>query len=143
MTTPPRGKIGVAGRAPTTEQTALSWWRDALAGKAPQITGEPQCGYFRRKLVKGGPDVPARIWLHQELDVEALELIGDEELRCEVDGRAADAADQWMWLAGNPITLEEWKYMSARRAWAAHHEPNDAFAEPSQAIDWLTTRTPF
>lgn len=133
----------IAMRQPTSPEAALAWWRAALAGKAPQITGEPQCGFFRRKLVKDGPFVPARIWLHQELDVEARELMGDEELRCEVDGRAADAEDQWSWVAGQPITEEEFNYLTARRSYADAHAPDDAFAKPTKAVDWLSTAPTF
>ena len=129
-----RGRIEAGG--------GLSWWTDALAGKLPQITQEPQCGYFRRKLVKGGPDVAARIWWDGERD-ESGWLIGDETLRCEVDGKICDAEDQWTWLAGNPITIEEWKYLSARRSWAERHSPDDPFADPTTPIDWLNTRIPF
>jgi len=73
----------------------LTWWQDALAGKKPPIhDGHPQCGYFRRKLHRDGPWVPAVIW-HK-----------DGELVCRVGNEMRDPQDQWTWLAKNPVTKE-------------------------------------
>ena len=69
-------------RRPTPHDVAYAWHRDAILG----VYGDglpthdtPQCGYFKRKLVKGGPYVPARIWLDAEIDDVTGELAGQIE----------------------------------------------------------------
>lgn len=100
-------------RTPTSHSAAYKWHRDTMAGKAPPITHEPCCGWFRRRLVKGGPFVPARIFMEQPIDLETGELIGDEVMRCEVNGKSRPADDEWTWLADKPISREEYLDMTS------------------------------
>lgn len=128
-------------RTPTPLDALYRWHRAALAGRAPSAhADDPQCGWFKRKLVKGGVFVPARIWMYQPICAETGELIGDEALQCEVNGRYADPLDAWSWLCGNPIAEQEFRYLSARIDYAAQYEPADPFAAPGTAID--LNRTP-
>lgn len=133
MTTPPRGKIGVGLRTPTTEQTALAWWRDALAGKAPQITSTPEAGYFKRKLVRGGPWVAALIWIESDVDDNG-ELTGDERFRCQVGGQERDPHEEWTWLCANPVTKEEFDFIVADAAWCRIHQPLAPEAQPKRSV---------
>lgn len=126
-------------RKPTTRDEAYSWWRAALRGKALIVSDDPQCGFFKRRLVKDGPFVPARIWLDQDVDPETGELCDDERLQCEVNGSYADPLDAWQWLCANPITEQEFKYMEALREHAALHEPDHPMADPRKPIDQLKT----
>ena len=100
-------------RSATTPHIAFKWHRDMLAGKTPATTHEPQCGWFRRKLVKGGPFVPARIYLDQVTDPETGELTGDEVMRCEVNGEQREPDSEWTWLADKPISRTEYLEMIA------------------------------
>jgi hypothetical protein len=120
----------------------LQWWRDALAGKAPPIHSTPQVGLFKRKLVRGGAWVAARIFKTGERD-ELGRLIEDEVLRCEVDGKAVDdVEDQWLWLAANPIDDVEFRLLMRLGPWARQHAPNDPNADPGKPIDYMTTPIP-
>lgn len=127
-------------RQPLTTEETLKWWLDAVKNKA---TGErtviwmnePQAGWFKRRFVRGGPWVGARIWWHQDVD-DAGELLAEPELRCEVNGRPADALDQWTWLAGQPIEPEEFDRLMAPQIAAA---PPD----PSKPVNYLTDKPPF
>ncbi|WP_119270893.1 hypothetical protein [Taklimakanibacter deserti] len=124
-------------RAPIPVDVALAWWREALAQPAYErvaIPDEPHPGFFQRKLVKGGPFVPARIWLEQDVGEDG-ELLG-AELRCEVNGEPADPFEAWSYLCGRPITEEYFNYLTARNRWAAWHAPHEAAANPRQPIDW-------
>lgn len=127
-------------RQPTPE--TLTWWRAALAGARPPITSEPQCGFYQRKFFKGGVFVRARIWLDRSTDAIG-ELLGDEILRCEIDGKPADPHEQWLWLADNPITETEFKFLTARRAHADAHRLESAFANPRAPIDFHTIKPTF
>jgi hypothetical protein len=131
-------------RLPTPPHVALAWWAAALTGKAlPLIEGEPQCGFYRRRLVKGGPWVAARIWLEQETDPDTGELLSQEVIRCEVDGQTADPLDQWAWLCANPIPEAEYQHLRALRGWAKHHAEDHPLSNPTRPVDWTAARIPF
>jgi len=126
-------------RNPTPKTTLYEWHTRAMAGQAPAIDGTPQCGWYKRKLVKGGVFVPARIWMFQEVDPATGELLSDELLQCEVNGSFADPEDAWSWICGNPITEAEFKYLTARISYAVRNEPEDPFADARKAIDMNKT----
>lgn len=132
-------------RAPITDHDALAWHREAVAlpeyeRRSTPVADEPQCGFFKRKLVKNGPFVPARIWLEQETGEDG-ELLGSE-LRCEVNGEAADPFEAWSYLCANPITAAEFAYMAALKNWAAWYSPALPQAQPRRPIDWNTLPAP-
>lgn len=76
------------------------WWRDALAGKNPEIhADQPQCGFYKKRDGKGGK------WLPVMIRYDA-----DDVLRCRVGGDSSvDPHDAWTWCAGNPISKEDAK----------------------------------
>lgn len=127
-------------RTPTPLDSLYGWHRDAMDPqvKLLAITGEPQCGWYTRRLVKGGLIVPARIWLHQEIDETTGELIGDEVLRCEVAGKERDPDDEWMWLAASPITEAEYDFRTADASWCRTHAMDSPEANPTLRV---STRT--
>jgi len=131
---------------PTPAHVLYAWHRNALLGvfgEAPEtFNEEPECGWFKTRLVKGGPWVPARIWMYQPIDEDTGELVGDEKLQCEVNGQHADADEVWSRLCGNPISEQEFNYMTATRRHAAFYEPDHPAANPRQPIDWLTAPIP-
>lgn len=91
-------------RAPSDQYAMFAWWRAAItASRRLAITSEPQCGFYKRKMTKGGVFVPVAIWLDQPCDSETGELADDEKLLCLVDGDMADAESQWSYCAGHPI----------------------------------------
>ncbi len=92
-------------RQPSRVADLYAWHRAALAGDAPPIhDGDPQCGWFKTRAVKGGPWVPARIWITRDLDPETFELAGDETFACEIDGARRSAEASWTYLAHHPIS---------------------------------------
>ena len=129
-------------RTPTPLDVQLAWHTAARAGEEPAIHDEPHCGWFKRRLVKHGPFVPARIWLFSPICPETGELAGDEILQCEVDGQMADAAAQWSRLAGHPITEAEFHYLTALRGWADQHAADEPYANPREAVDWNKVPVP-
>lgn len=130
---------------PTPHAALYAWHTNALLGvlaEEPQAFNEDaECGWFKRRLVKDGPFVPARIWMYQPTD-EAGDLVGDEVLQCEVNGQFADPQQQWSWLCGNPITEQEFNYLTAILKWSAENAPHEPMANPRKAIDWTKVPTP-
>lgn len=126
-------------RRPTPTEILYEWHARALAGLNPVITDDPQCGWYKRKLVKDGVFVPARIWMVQPIDLETGELVSDEFLQAEVNGAYADPMDCWSWICANPIREQEFHYLTARIEHALRHEPEDPFADPRKPIDLNTS----
>jgi hypothetical protein len=127
---------------PTPQEDLFRWHRNALLPEYERdesipTTDEPQPGFYKRRLVKGGVYVPARIWVCQNIDEETGELTTDEQVFAEVNGNFADPKQQWSWLCGNPITEAEFNYMTARRQYAAQYASHEPSANPRQPVDWL------
>ena len=137
-------RLGDHIRFPTSNDELYAWHKIALEDVAlhliPEVTQEPQCGVFKRRLVKGGPFVPCKIWMFQP--TQDGELVGDETFQCEVNGQYADAEDQWLWLCQNPITEAEYNYMVASLAWAAENAPDEPMANPRDKVDWTKVPVP-
>ncbi len=119
-------------RTPTSPEAALAWHAAALAARTDWqrknltpvgVNEDPQAGWFKRRLIKNGPWVPARIWLDQE--VEDGELLAPERVLCEVDGQRRDALDQWLWLCQEPISEREFIYLTRLRAWQRVNAPEE------------------
>lgn len=110
-----------------------------MRGLSPAIDQTPHCGWYKRKLVKGGVFVPCRIWMFQDIDRATGELLSDEILQCEVNGSYADPDDAWSWICSNPISEQEFHYLTARIVHALRHEPDDPFAQAKTAIDMNKT----
>jgi hypothetical protein len=107
-------------RQPSTPAQRWHWWEEAVAGHEPPIhDNDPHAGYFAvRKFRYGewvkGPLIPARIWWEPgEIDPETGELLSDERLRGEVDGKPIDPWRTWTWLSRRPITEREWLWLKA------------------------------
>jgi hypothetical protein len=128
-------------REPTLSDVSLAWWRDALTGFGSIVARalEPQCGFYKRRLVHGGPFVPARIYLEQDVDETTGELMADEIMRCEVNGERADPVEQWPRLWNHAIPDSEFNYMESARRWAAWYDPSDPAANPRKRLDHLST----
>lgn len=125
-------------RTPTPRSQLYAWHRKALQGLEPANDGTPQCGWWKRKLVKGGVFVPARIWMVQDVCADTGELLTDEIMLCEVNGKPADPEDAWSWICSEPITEQEFRYLTARIEHASQYDESDPFAVPTRPIDLNT-----
>ena len=97
-------------------QDYFEHYRDNLAGRPVTIQpGNPQCGYYKRRLKKGGPFVAAAIWRDS----------GDGTLLCRVGDDMVDPVKNWPWLAKHPAGETECRHWFSTGAW-----PSDAPAEP-------------
>ncbi len=131
-------------RRPTPSHELYAWYEKALRGEVvPMHEMEPHPGFYRRRLVKGGPWVPASIWMDQPTDPETGELTGPEELRAEVNGVPEDPALVWTYVCANPISETEYRFMHKDSAWARQYAPDDPKAKPREAIDHLKTPLAF
>lgn len=133
-------------RMPTPREAAYHWHAEAIRGVYGDVhdphPDDPQCGWYKRTLAKGGVFVPARIWIDANVDIGTGELLEPEALLCEVDGERRDAYEQWSWLCSNPITEAEFDYLIALRRHAQQHEPDLPIANPRRPVDWLKAPLP-
>lgn len=114
-------------RQPTPASKVYAWHRNAIKNGVTLIhEGDPECGWFKRRFVKGGPWVPVEIFMVREIDVNTGELSADETLRVRINGKVSDQVDQnWTYLT--PISRSEYEALkelqSIHPEMAATHAP--------------------
>jgi hypothetical protein len=93
-------------------------------------------GFFKLRLVKGGPEVPARLWREEERD-DLGRLVADVRYFAEIDGEPCDPANppRWPWTR---IEEPAWRYLTDLGAWARQHAPNDPQANPMLPVRLAT-----
>lgn len=100
-------------RQPTPDHVLYAWHRAAVAGLRPDVhDGVPECGWFKTRIVRGGPWVPVEITLRREIDPDTGELEGPEEHFASYDDRTVRAASIWTYLT--PITRDEFDALHQR-----------------------------
>ncbi|OJH45162.1 hypothetical protein [Paracoccus sp. SM22M-07] len=83
-------------RQPTPEAVALDFWRRTVAGeRVARFEDEPQPGFYKRRMVRGGPFVPVEIWIEQDIDPETGELTAPEELRAICNAQPCNPVTVW------------------------------------------------
>jgi hypothetical protein len=118
-------------RLPTADPYA--WWRAALTDRStPRFDGEPQAGFYKRRMVRNGPFLPVEVKLISEVD-EAGELSAPETYTAEQLGRSQDAARIWTHL--RPITEAEFD------ALVEEHRTNDLMAATHAAVNLTQSPT--
>lgn len=132
-------------RQPTPKLDLLRWHAQALADRRAglrfAVPQEPQCGWYERRLVKGGPLVGVSITMLQPLDPDGF-LEADEKLQGWIAGNWVDPHEVWSYCADRPISEDEFTYLRARQAHASEWKPASPFANPAKPIDWLSCELP-
>lgn len=122
-------------RRPTPLAALLDWHRRAVAGLNPPIHGDvPECGWYKRRLVKGGPWVPVRIWIERDIDPETGELTNPERLVCDENGTPRDPMSVWTHLT--PISREDYEAMLFRPAIPFGTDPKQPIDLTRSPIKW-------
>lgn len=129
---------------PTSIEAQYQWHKNALLGHFAEdlpVETDPQPGFYKRRLVRGGPFVPCRIWIFSPVD-ENGDLVGDEKLQAECNGKFADPESQWEWLRSMPITEAEYNYLVAAIDWAKENAPDEPMANVREKTDWTKVAVP-
>lgn len=104
----------------------------------PPVVGDwpPTAGFYRGRMVRGGPWLAIRIWFGPPLDPDTGEEC-DRAKRWQATrgGAEADPRQLWPYVANHPIAEAEFNYMSALRAHAVKHEPDMPEAAPTSPVD--------
>lgn len=117
------------------------WWEEETKHPGQRLPEMPQCGFYMARLVKGGPQVPARIWREPELDVEGKET-GRDVMRCEVGGKDRDPMAEWVRLSMNPVKRSKFNFEAADAAHAKQWRQDDPKANPAKPIAITTLPKP-
>ena len=91
----------------------------------------PDPGYFRIRLVRAGPFVPAKITHAGGL--WCCTINGEERTRADNPWAVADM--DRVWFYGQRIAESEYDYMLAMKLFAERHQPEHPSANPRKAID--------
>lgn len=125
-------------RQPSTAAQLFAWWRSAVADpETVRHDGLPECGWFKRRFVKGGPWVPVRIFVRREIDPETGELSCPETLVADVDGKLCDPATHWTHLTA--ISREEYDALLYRASIIPGMADNRKKLDLAQGpLQWMT-----
>lgn len=103
---------------------------------APRID-TPIAGYYRVKLVKGGPWTSARLWYGLPRDpITGEELDRSPRWMGERGGQPCELEDLWPFCHGNEIDQAEYDYLAAVEKWATN-APGAPEHDPRKAIDHM------
>lgn len=100
--------------------------------------GQPIAGFYKSKLVRGGPWVAVRIWFGPPADpITGEELDRSHRWQAEIDGKLARQVwDAWPYCAGQPIDEAEYRYLTAMKRHAVTYEPEMPEASPRRPVDF-------
>lgn len=99
-------------RTPTPDADLYEWWANAVTGnESPRHESDPQCGFYKRRMVAKGPWVPVKVICQREIDIHGR-LISDEQIVAVYPtGKEVPAANIWTHLT--PIGYLEFKALVA------------------------------
>lgn len=97
---------------------------------------KPVAGWYKVRLVRGGPWVGVRVWFGPPLDPETGEEL-DRSPRWQAvqDGAFVDVWRLWPGCALHPIDEAEYAFRCARSEHAKRFAPHEPEASPTSAID--------
>ncbi len=117
---------------------------DAAAMPDPRPVDDPRPGFFKLRIVKGGPFVGAELRYGPARDPETGGIMSERSYQWEtwIGGKmVADPSPDpvkagvfRVWLSGTEILEAEYRYLIADREWCARHAPEKPEANPTRAV---------
>ena len=119
------------------------WWMALRGGKQPVHEAKPQCGFYKRRLVKDGVWLPIAFWRN-----------GDGQIVCCFEGKLVDPLEHWTFAAKYPVGESSYRHYVRNGHWPddvaqspRSNMPSDPFEalklevqdKLEQAQDWLKT----
>lgn len=105
--------------------------------------GEPRAGYFKTRLVRGGPKAGVRLFYGPPRDPHTGEEM-DRSWRwqAEVNGQREELDRVWPGCMREEIDKTEYNYLSRTQKHALSTDPYNPLASPKKAVDWETASPP-
>lgn len=111
------------------------------------MTGDsPAPGFYKTRLIRNGPFVPARVWMNETEKDDAGDYLDDQCLMMSIDGERVNGqhmGEKYLWMYGNPIDKAEYDFMRADSDHAKEYRPEDAKANPRRSIDLANSKSVF
>ncbi len=110
------------------------------------IVDQPEVGFYKTRLVKGGPWVPVRIFMGVTPDPDFPENSMDRPaiIQATIGGEPhSDPIQLWIWCAGDPIDEAEYKWRMADKAWCVQFANQEPAANPRRPIVVRDTKPVF
>ena len=111
---------------------------------APREIARPRPGFFRVRLIKGGPWVAARIFQPCPIEMEPEYwnvLDRSPSLEAEINGLPGRVMR--IWLSGEEISAAEFHYLLDDAGWCERYAPAEPRANPERAVDVRETQPVF
>lgn len=106
---------------------------------------DPKPGFFKKRLVKGGPFVGARLVYGPPRDPETGGIMEERSWMWEAweNGRLVRAPSPdplhagafQIWLSGTAIDEAEYRFLVADAEWARAHAPGEPIAQPTKPVN--------
>lgn len=125
---PGRARVMYRRVDPIDPKDAFVWWDKELWRPGQRVPDVPQCGFYKRTLVKLGAPVPVKIWREADVDQETGIRSSMERLYCDVNGERADANSAWGYCCAHPITEKAYHAMKPLKRTEA--------LKPSDPMKW-------
>lgn len=97
----------------------------------------PEEGYYRARLVRGGPWVPIKIFQRASQPDRSPMWIAIR------DGEFVDVFDVWPGCSGQRITEDEFNYLVALRQHQKIYGVSEGLDDARKPVDFLTTKPVF
>src|SRR5271166_2724689 len=84
-----------------------AFWRAALrGGRQPMQESNPQCGFYRRRIVKDGSWLPIAFWRNK-----------DDQIVCCFEGKLVDPIEHWTFAARYPVSETYYRHYIRSGHW--------------------------
>ena len=103
------------------------FWRIALrGGKPPVHEAKPQCGFYKRRLVKDGVWLPIAFWRNR-----------DDQIVCCFEGKLVAPLEHWTFAAKYPVSEASYRHYVRNGHWpddVAQSLPSNMPSDPFEAL---------
>jgi len=113
------------------------------ADRGPALDPDiPVPGFYRIRLIRGGPYCALRIWLGAAIDPATGLEVEERGYRwqCAVNGQRVPFEDHWPGCARDPISKQEYERILAE---SRTMDGRSAFFDPRRRIDLMTAPPAF
>lgn len=116
----------------------------AIDPRSTSVDAEtPVAGFFRMRLRSGGVLVGIQIFYGAPHDpVTGEEMDRSHRWQARANGKPIDLDRVWPSCAREPVTAQEYDYLTSLQGWAERNAPDSAIADPHRKIDLLDLHTP-
>jgi hypothetical protein len=104
------------------------FWRIALRGGKQSVQeSNPQCGFYKRRLVEDGAWLPIAFWRNK-----------DDRIVCGFEGKLVDSIEHWTFAAKYPVSEASYRHHIRNGCWLGEAPQTPQSNMPSDPFEALT-----